>query len=243
MLPLHIDKWLNAYPTWKGSRRSRIQAIKRALNYATEKGLIAANPIKGYTTPRAASRVTYISAEQEEALATRSRSEFAVALRVCIRTGARPGVEFAALAARHVAIRDGRMEWTLKPEESKTGVRRVLRIKDADIIGLVEKRIPLAGTGTIFRNTRGLPWNRESLAIAFRSAKDRAERDGYAFDPDACTYSCRHTYAKRTLQGHCSGKQCNIETLARLMGNSPKVCRDHYLQWSEIDNDPLREVA
>lgn len=243
LLPLHIDQWLNAHPTWKGSRRSRIQAIKRALNYATEKGLIEANPIKGYSTPRAISRVTCLTPEQEAALAMRSRPEFATALRVCIRTGARPGVEFAALTSRHVAIRDGRMEWTFKPEESKTGIRRVLRIKDPEVIGLVERQLAEHRIGTVFRNSRGLPWNRESLAIAFRSAKARAERDGVAFDPDACMYSCRHTYAKRTLQGHWTGKHINIETLAALMGNSPQVCRDHYLQWSEIDNSRLWEAC
>ena len=56
-------------------------------------------------------------------------------------------------------------------------------------------------------------------------------------------YATRHTYAKRTLQGYWTGKATNIETLARLMGNSPQVCREHYLQWSEIDNDPLWEAC
>jgi len=31
--------------------------------------------------------------------------------------------------------------------------------------------------------------------------------------------------------------------LARLMGNTPQVCRDHYLQWSEIDNDLLWDAV
>lgn len=48
LLPLHVDQWLNAHATWNGGRRSRVQAVKRALNYATEAGLIAANPIRGY---------------------------------------------------------------------------------------------------------------------------------------------------------------------------------------------------
>ena len=237
LLPLHIDQWLDAHPSWKGSRRSRIQAIKRALNYAKEKGLIATNPLVGYTTPKAASRTTYLTPEQEQAIIDQSRAEFAAAVRVCIRTGARPGVEFASLCRRHVSLSGERMEWTFKPEESKTGQLRVLRIRDPEVIEAVRERLASGVTGPLFRNSRGNPWKRESLASGFRSAKARAEKHGTEFDPDACMYSCRHTYAKRTLQGHWTGKPCNIETLAQLMGNSPEVCRDHYLQWSEIDNE------
>ncbi len=60
---------------------------------------------------------------------------------------------------------------------------------------------------------------------------------------DCCMYSCRHTYAKKILEGYWSGRPTNIETLARMMGNTPQVCRDHYLNWSKIDNDPIWEVA
>ena len=73
--------------------------------------------------------------------------------------------------------------------------------------------------------------------------KNRCAKKGIEFDVDTCMYSCRHTYAKRTLQGYWTGKQTNIETLARLMGNSPQVCRDHYLQWTETYNEPLWESA
>ena len=40
-----------------------------------------------------------------------------------------------------------------------------------------------------------------------------------------------------------TGKPCTIETLARLMGNSVQVCRDHYLQWCESYNEPLWEAC
>jgi hypothetical protein len=63
------------------------------------------------------------------------------------------------------------------------------------------------------------------------------------FDEDCCMYSCRHTYAKRTLQGYWSGKATNIETLAQLMGNSAQVCCEHYLQWCESYTEPLWEAC
>ena len=45
VIPLHIDQWLNAHKRWKGCRRTRIQAVKRAINYCVEKGLIPKNPL------------------------------------------------------------------------------------------------------------------------------------------------------------------------------------------------------
>jgi len=245
LLPLDIDRWLNAHSTWNGGRRSRIQAVKRALNYGVESGLIQENPIKGYRTPRSVARVTYLTPEQEEACYEHSNRFFADALRVCIRTGARFGSEFATVTSEHItAIDDNRMEWKFRPEEVKTRRLRIIRITDPNIIALVRKQMSHQRKGTpIFRNTKGDPWRRPSLSLAFRILKKRLAKKNIVLDKDACMYSTRHTYAKRILQGHWSGKATNIETLARLMGNTPQVCREHYLQWSEIDNDPLWDAA
>jgi hypothetical protein len=70
LIPLHVDQWLNAHKDWKGCRRTRIQAVKRAINYnhTVEKGLVPKNPIRGYKTSKAKSRVTYITPEQKEVL-------------------------------------------------------------------------------------------------------------------------------------------------------------------------------
>lgn len=72
---LNVKHWLQAHPTWKGGRRSKIQALKRALNYAVECELLEANPIKGYKTPKQNARVTYITPEQEAALCEASKPE------------------------------------------------------------------------------------------------------------------------------------------------------------------------
>ncbi|MEO0532118.1 MAG: hypothetical protein AAF266_16340, partial [Planctomycetota bacterium] len=133
--------------------------------------------------------------------------------------------------------------WTFGKDESKTGKVRVLRIRDPDIIAIVKQRIASVKSGPLFLNNRGKPWTRSSLSLGFRNVKARLEKKGVEFDPDCCMYSCRHTYAKRTLQGYWTGKMTNIETLAALMGNSPQVCRDHYLQWSEVDNERLWDAS
>ena len=205
--------------------------------------MISVNPIKGYKTPKQNARVTYITPEQEKALCKEANPALATAIKVCIRTGARPGCEFAALTAQHVRDHGDRMEWIFRPEESKTGQLRIIRIIDPEIIGIVREQVAKYPTGQIFRTVSDKPWRRPNLTEKFRYAKNRLIKKGIPFDDDACMYSCRHTYAKRVLQGFWTGKPTNIETLAKLMGNSPQVCHEHYVQWCDSYTEPLWQNA
>ncbi len=241
--PIDIDRWVGAHPGWKGCKRTKIQAVKRALNYAVKAGLIEKNPIKGYETPKQRPRTTYLTPQQESALIGAANASLGMAIKVCIRTGARPGCEFAKLTAKHIQDHGNRMEWVFRPEESKTHILRIIRITDPDILAIVRQQIACHPQGPIFRNTEGRPWSRELLTEKFRKLKNKLIGKGIEFDDDACMYSCRHTYAKRILQGYWSGKPTNIETLARLMGNSPQICHEHYLQWCDSYTEPLWESA
>lgn len=244
LTPAHIDDWLNGHDWKPGGRRTRVQAVKRAFNFAVERKLITVNPIRGYMIPCSKSRVNYLSPEQERAMIEHASTAFALALKVCIRTGARFGCEFAALTARHVRDHGDKMEWEFQPEESKTGRLRRVLITDPEILGIVRDRLKEVPEGeSLFRNSNGSPWNRKILSHNFRRVKTKIEKKGIRLDPDACMYSCRHTYAKRILEGYWTGKPASIKTLARLMGNSVQVCLDHYLQFSEADNEMLWGVA
>jgi site-specific recombinase XerD len=44
--PLHVSRWLDAHPGWKGARRCAVIAIKRAFNWAEGEGLLAVNPLR-----------------------------------------------------------------------------------------------------------------------------------------------------------------------------------------------------
>ena len=54
-------------------------------------------------------------------------------------------------------------------------------------------------------------------------------------------YTCRHTFAHRMLSGYWNGGAgCSIETLAELLGDTPKVAFDHYgREWGQHYRDPL----
>lgn len=54
-------------------------------------------------------------------------------------------------------------------------------------------------------------------------------------------YTARHTVAHRMLSGYWNdGVGFSIETLAELMGNTPKVAFDHYgHEWGQSYQNPL----
>jgi integrase len=246
--PAHVDEWLNAHSNWNGGMRGRVQALKRAINVAVADEKIPYNPIRGYpkNDPEKRKRVlaepfrrTYITPEQEQAMYENCSSAFRIAIRVCIRTGARPGCEFGKLTAKHITDHGDRMEWTFPEEESKTKRERVIYVMDPEILQIVRQHIKKHPRGPIFRNQRGEPWQWKTLSRAFLRLKDRLIAKGVDLDEDCCMYSCRHTYAKRCLQGYWTGQPISIETLAELMGNSPAICRKHYVRWSKAHTDHL----
>ena len=239
--PLDVDQWIQAHKKWQGSKRTKIQAVQRALNYGVESGLIEASPLKGYKVPKNTARVTYITPEQETALIAAAKPAMRLAIQVLIRTGARPGIEFAALTAKHVRDLGDKMEWVFQPRRTKTKKKlRTIRITDKAVIEAVRER--MGNKGPIFRSSQGTPWKVRNLSHRFRLLRNKVAKT-IEFDDDCVLYSCRHTYAKRILQGYWSGKPTNIETLARLMGNTPQVCQANYLQWSDSYEQPLWDNA
>jgi integrase len=245
LTPLHVDEWLDAHPTWKNSRRGRIQTLKRALNYAVERHLIPENPIARYKVGRSRGRITYFTPEQEQALLKHANKHLALVLKVCIRTGLRYGAEFIPLTASQVVDMGDRMELRVTPKKTKRSEKyRLVRVTDPEVIGIIRQQMKRYPKGPLFRNTQGNPWKADNLTVCFTKLRRRVEKlEKMQFDSDACLNTCRHTYAKRTLQGFWTGKPTTIETLARLMGNTPQVCWDHYVQWCDSYNAPLWEAC
>jgi hypothetical protein len=66
-------------------------------------------------------RETYFTPEVEEAIYKYANPALALAIQVLIHTGARPGIEFASLEARHVHETDQGQIWRFPAAESKGG--------------------------------------------------------------------------------------------------------------------------
>jgi integrase len=237
--PFHLEQWIEAHKEdssrgLKGwisdtGRRTRLQAVKRALNRAAKGGLIPKDhPIRGMHVPRGRARVTYLDEQQEAALLKAACPALRDALKVLVRTGMRPGCELAALTAARVIDHGHRMELQFGADESKNNRERIVLIKESWLIEDIRKRMKRYPTGPLYRNSDGEAWIVNSMSRAFRRALDRAKAAGVKFDDDVCLYTCRHTFAKRALIGHWTGKPINMELLAGLMGNTPAVCAEHY---------------
>ena len=82
--------------------------------------------------------------------------------------------------------------------------------------------------------------NENQHAAWITTLKRKLAKNGIEMDEDACMYSCRHTYAKRTLQGYWTGQPTNIETLSQLTRNSRDVC---WAQWCDTYTEPLWKSA
>jgi hypothetical protein len=72
--PLHVSKWLDGHPGWKGARRCAVIAIKRAFNWAEGEGLLAVNPLRKVKKPPQTFRERVFSREERhEVMACPSR--------------------------------------------------------------------------------------------------------------------------------------------------------------------------
>lgn len=248
LLPLHAQQWVAAHPDWHGGQRAMLNSLRRAMNYCKEMRAISVNPLRGMKVPKDNVRNTYVTPEQEANIISLSTKEFALAVQVLIRTGARYGIEFCALEARHVTFSSRGMEWKFAPHETKTKKTRILRIQNTEpeaqaVCEIVRELVKKYPEGGLFRTRTGRPWTRGKLQCYFKRLRERLAKQGMALPAGTCPYSFRHTYAKRTLQGFWTGKPTNIETLCKLMGNSREICWKHYSEWCETYTEPLWDAS
>jgi hypothetical protein len=77
--------------------------------------------------------------------------------------------------------------------------------------------------------------------VRFLNLKKKLHWDQDPSKTKYSSYTCRHTFAHRMLSGYWNnGAGCSIETLAELIGDTPKVAFDHYgKEWGQHYQDPL----
>lgn len=238
----HLQTWLENHASWRSpvTHRSAITIVQAALNRADELHDIP-NPLKGFKKPQSRPRLQSFSPEEEETLYAACEPCFRQFLYAAIHTGLRPFCELAKLTAEHVEVNDRGMMWRVY--SSKTKKTRKIPIQSA-VAKLVRKLMETAPKGSgkpLFRNTKGQPWKRMTGVVRFLDLKKKL---GWDLDPVKSKYSsytCRHTFAHRMLSGFWNGGAgCSIETLAELIGDTPKVAFDHYgKEWGQHYHAPL----
>ncbi|QDU94466.1 tyrosine-type recombinase/integrase [Lignipirellula cremea] len=238
----HVTKWIEDHTTWKSSetRRGVIAVVLAAFNRAEELFSVA-NPLKGLKKPKPKPRLNSISPEDEEEIYGATEDRFKEFLFAAIHTGLRPFCELARITADDIEESPRGMMWRVYSSKTKKTRKIPVRPDVAELTRKLMKSAPKGSGSPIFRNTQGNPWKPTTGVVRFIAIRDKL---GWSDDPVRSKYSCytcRHTFAHRMLSGYWTeGAGCSIETLAELIGDTPKVAFDHYgKEWGQHYQEPL----
>lgn len=231
--PLHVSKWLDAHPSWKGSRRCAVIALKRAFNWAEAEGLLAANPIKRVKKPPQTFRNRILTPEEKQeilgAIKDRHFREFVFAMQ---ETGARPS-EVRRVTAANVNLELGVWVFFDHKTAQKTGRPRVIYLTPA-MVELSKRLMEEYPDGPLFRgprSKRGL--SRNGVRCRFRNLRLRLPHL-----KGVIAYAYRHSFATDAL-----ANGVGVAQVAELLGHtSTDMVMRHYQHLRER-TEHLRQAA
>jgi len=237
-----VKTWLEGHPTWRSpaTHCAVIAIVQAAFNQGEETHGIR-NPLVGLKRPRANPRLQSLSKEDEETLYTACDEPLRNLLFALIHTGLRPFCELARLTADDIEENGRGMMWRVYSTKTKKTRKIPVRPEAAELTRKLMKAAPRGSGIPLFRNSRGKPWQRMTGVVRYLTLKKKLGWDKDPVKKKFSCYSCRHTFAHRMLSGYWNGGAgCSIETLAELIGDTPKVAFDHYgKEWGQHYQDPL----
>ena len=228
--PDQVSSYLAKHRHWSANtRHGAIRAIKRLYRWASKQKLISVNPLadlenvtpqasEDYVTPELMSRLLQVVPD----------SQFKDVLVFAWDTGARPQ-EIFRVEARHW---DGtRKCLVLPPSEAKTRRIRTIYIGTERAESIVQQRVVAYPAGPLFRNSKGVAWNKNSVKCAFSRLKKK-----YGIDTHLGAF--RKGFATMALK---SG--VDVVTLAHLMGHaSTSMLMKHYAKVGQ-ESDYMLQAA
>jgi len=189
--PHHVLAWVaKKYPkasdTYQGVL---INTVCFAFSWATKAGLIDRSPLERMEKPTPNVRQEFLPADQwEKLLATPKDEEFRDWLKVMLYSGARVE-EMFKIEAQHV--NGDRITLPIKQSKGKRKSRVIYL--PAEIVPIVAKWATANPTGKIFRNTKGKPWDKDSINCRFKRLKKTMKM------PKLNATVLRHSFAAHRL--------------------------------------------
>jgi integrase len=232
--PHHVQEWVNLDPPNWGptSRHNAVTAIKRMYNWARRAGHVDANPIADLERPTPERREEILTAEQTrrvlDAIRDRPFRDLIEALR---QTGCRPG-ELYALTAAGVDLEA--QVWRVRNKtRRKTGEKvRTVYLNDA-MVEMSRRLVEAHPSGPIFRNLKGTPWTRHTVAHRMERLAERLD-----LGPEAVAYSLRHLYITDALE-----RGIPPATVAELVGHRDVTMIMRIYNQINKRTDHLRDAA
>jgi integrase len=217
--PLHVTRWLDSHPGWKGSRRNAVIAVKRAFNWADAEGVLQPNPVKAVKKPPQRHRDRVLTPEErDEILRAISDCHFREFVFAMQETGARPG-EVRRVTAAHVNLELG--VWAFKEHKTakRTGRPRVIYLTPA-MVELTRRLVEKYPEGPLFRGPRSKRgFSRNGVRCRFRVLRQKL-----AHLAGVISYTMRHSFATQALVNGVG-----IAHVAELMGHvDTTMVSQHY---------------
>ncbi len=133
------------------------------------------------------------------------------------------------------------MQWRVYSSKTKKTRKVPVRPEVADLTRRLLAAAPRGSGKPLFRTATGKAWRKVNGVHKFCALREKLGWDADPVRKRYSCYSCRHTFAHRMLSGYWTGGAgCSVETLAELIGDTPKVAFDHYGRaWGQHYQDPL----
>jgi integrase len=238
----HVRTWVESHTGWKSlaTERSALTIVIAAFNYCQDNHDVP-SPLKGLKKPASKPRLHSFSKGDEAALLGAAGPHFRDFLFAAVLTGLRPFCELARLKAEDVEESPRGMMWRV--HATKTGKTRKIPVRP-EVAELTRRLLGTAPRGSgepLFRTVTGRAWRKVNGVVKFCGLRKKLGWDTDPVRKRYSCYSCRHTFAHRMLSGYWNGGTgCSVETLAELIGDTPKVAFDHYgREWGQHFQDPL----
>jgi integrase len=238
----HIQAWMESHAGWKSkaTHRGVIAIVLAAFNRA-EEWFDIPNPLKGLKKPASQPRLQSFTPDDEQAIYGATEECFRNFLFAAVHTGLRPFCELAHITADHVEISERGMMWRVYSSKTKKTRKIPVPVEVAKLAKKLMTTAPKGSGKPLLRNTKGECWKRMTGVVRFLAIKHKLGWDQDPVKSKYSSYTCRHTFAHRMLSGYWNGGVgCSIETLAELIGDTPKVAFDHYgREWGQSYQEPL----
>jgi integrase len=238
----YVKHWIQTHETWRSpvTHRNVITIVLAAFNHVQQMYDIP-NRLQGLKKPPPQPRLHSFSEEEEKEVYEATDRQFRDFLFAAVHTGLRQFCELARLTADDVVETGRGMMWRVYSSKTRKTRRIPVMAEVAELTRCLTEAAPSRSGLTLFRNPQGNPWKKATGVGRFLTIKRRLGWDRDPLRKAYSCYTCRHTFAHRMLSGYWNGGAgCSIETLAELIGDTPKVAFDHYgREWGQHYQEPL----
>jgi integrase len=204
--PHHVQRWIDGNKQIKSptTQNDRISLISGVFSWAMAMGYVRGNPIQKMSRPTRRIRQEFLPPDTwQKVLDLATDETMRDWLTVMLSTGARTQ-EMLRMEAKH--FQEGRFVFPMEDSKGKKRSRVIYLPPEA--LAIVERYAAKYPEGTLFRNSRGNPWDRNAIRCRFRRFKRKMKMPGLT------ATTLRHSFAHHRLT---SGQ--DALTVAKLMGH------------------------